>query len=188
MVEVTLIFPAYNEARQIAKTVLSAAAYFSKGHISYEIIVSADGNDGTREIVERLSLDNPNLRVIGSIERRGKGFGIRQAVGMSLGQIIGFADADDKTPITEFDNFYPIIKDGWDMVIGSRGQKESRIERKQPWYRQIGSKGFGVFMRLATGLWDISDTQCGFKFFRAEVAKKLFGRQKTQNSQWKCRN
>lgn len=178
MIEVTLIFPAYNEAKRVAETVSNAVMYFAQRDISYEIIVSADGNDGTREIAEEMSKGNPNLKTIGGIERRGKGYGIRQAVRMAKGQIIGFSDADDKTPISEFDNFRPFLKEGWDLVIGSRGQKGSRIERKQPWYRQIGSKGFGVFMQITTGLWDITDTQCGFKFFRAEVAHELFDRQK----------
>jgi dolichyl-phosphate beta-glucosyltransferase len=178
MIDITLIFPAYNEARQIENTISDAVMYFERRRISYEIIVSADGDDGTREIVEEMRKKNPHLKVLGNIVRRGKGNGIRQAVAVARGGIIGFADADNKTPISEFDNLHPLLKEGWDVVIGSRGQKESRIERRQPWYRQVGSKGFGIFMRLTTGLWDISDTQCGFKFFQAEVAQTLFARQK----------
>ena len=178
MIDISVIFPAYNEARRIAQTVTNAVEYFAQRGMSYEIIVSADGNDGTREIVAEMRKNNPQLLVMGSNERRGKGYGIRQAVSVAKGKTIGFADADDKTPITEFDNVRPFFDEGWDMVIGSRGTKESRIERKQPWYRQLGSKGFGVFMHLTVGLWDIPDTQCGFKFFRAEVAHKLFALQK----------
>jgi dolichyl-phosphate beta-glucosyltransferase len=33
-------------------------------------------------------------------------------------------------------------------------------------------------MLLMLGLWDIHDTQCGFKFFRASVARDLFSRQR----------
>jgi len=33
-------------------------------------------------------------------------------------------------------------------------------------------------MHLTLGLWDIRDTQCGFKFFRGPVARDLFGRQR----------
>jgi hypothetical protein len=32
-------------------------------------------------------------------------------------------------------------------------------------------------MHLVIGLWNLHDTQCGFKFFRGEVAHDLFGRQ-----------
>jgi dolichyl-phosphate beta-glucosyltransferase len=174
----SLIIPAYNEALRIAGTVQSAVDYFVARGIQYEIIIAADGDDGTREIVTGMGKVNPNIRVIGNIQRSGKGFGIRQAVVLAKGDIIGFADADDKSPITELDKFLPHFLNGADLVIGSRGQRESIIERAQPLYRQVGSRGFGILMHLIVGLWDISDTQCGFKFFRSDVAKELFARQK----------
>ncbi len=50
----------------------------------------------------------------------------------------------------------------------------AQIERSQPLYRRIGSHGFGVVMHTFVGLRDIVDTQCGFKFFRGDVARDLF--------------
>jgi dolichyl-phosphate beta-glucosyltransferase len=173
----TLIFPAYNEARTINNTLHETIQYLDQKQIIYEIIVSADGNDGTREIVTELCKSNPRIRVIGSSERGGKGKGIRSAVAIAQGKWIGFADADNKTPIAEFDKFIPYLKEGIEVAIGSRGYRQSFVERPQPWYRRIGSKGFGVFMHLSVGLWDIADTQCGFKFFQSEIAHDLFCRQ-----------
>ena len=173
----SLIFPAYNEAQTIANTVQEAIQFLDQNHISYEIIVSADGNDGTREIVTGLAKSNPHIRAIGFPERSGKGKGIRSAVVIAEGKWIGFADADNKTPISEFQKFLPFLKQGIEVVIGSRAYPGSVVERPQPWYRRYGSKGFAVFMHLVTGLWNISDTQCGFKFFQAEIARDLFTRQ-----------
>lgn len=173
---ISLILPAYNEARRIAGTIGEAKQYFEARGFTHEIIVSADGNDGTREIVAEMAKTDPTLRVIGSTERRGKGFGIRQAIPLANGQIVGFADADNKTPIEEFDKVEPLLRAN-DIVIGSRGLKESQIERPQRLYRQIGSRGFGIFMHLVVGLSDINDTQCGFKFFQRPVAVDLFSRQ-----------
>src|SRR5690606_29699481 len=59
----------------------------------------------------------------------------------------------------------------------SRGLSDSLIERKQPLFRQIGSRAFGIFMHTIIGLNDIIDTQCGFKFFKHSVAKRLFEQQ-----------
>lgn len=174
---ISLIFPAYNEVRRIAETVREAKAYFESRQFSYEIIVSADGTDGTREVVADMAQTDSTLRVIGSAERRGKGYGIRQAIPLTSGTYVGFADADNKTPITEFDKVEPLLSQ-YDIVIGSRGLSESAIEQAQPFYRQIGSKGFGIYMRAITGLTDIKDTQCGFKFFRRPVAVDLFSRQR----------
>jgi dolichyl-phosphate beta-glucosyltransferase len=44
-------------------------------------------------------------------------------------------------------------------------------------YRRVGSRAFGLFMHAAVGLGDIADTQCGFKFFRGDVARELFALQ-----------
>ncbi|MHB8626460.1 MAG: dolichyl-phosphate beta-glucosyltransferase [Aggregatilineales bacterium] len=176
--EISLILPAYNEARRIADTIAQARSYFETHSLAYEIIVSADGGDGTREIVAAMAETDPRLKVIGNVERKGKGHGIRQAVPLAQGEIIGFADADNKTPIEELDKVIPLLRGPCDLVIGSRGLAESRIERAQPFYRQIGSKSFGVFMHLVIGLHGIVDTQCGFKFFKRHVALDLFSRQK----------
>jgi glycosyltransferase involved in cell wall biosynthesis len=139
--------------------------------------VAADGDDGTRELVAEMAKSADSLTVIGSEERRGKGYGIRHAVKLARGQIIGFSDADNKTPIQEFDKIQPLLAE-YEVVIGSRGLAQSLIVKQQPFYRRVGSRGFRIFMRFITGLYNISDTQCGFKFFQREVAKNLFANQK----------
>lgn len=174
---ITLILPAYNEVKRIAQTIKEAQGYFEERGYTYEIIVSADGNDGTRELVREMAQTDPTLTVIGSEQRGGKGHGIREAVKLAQGEIIGFADADNKTPITEFDKLLVHLQAGCEVVIGSRGLKQSRIEQAQPLYRRWGSKGFGIFMHAMVGLPDIIDTQCGFKFFQRVVAQNLFRQQ-----------
>jgi dolichyl-phosphate beta-glucosyltransferase len=142
--------------------------------------VVADGDDGTREAARELASKSEcsvPIRVAGSSERRGKGLGVREGVSLAVGDIIGFSDADNKTPISEFDNIAPLLRSGYDLVIGSRALRDSRIERVQPWYRRWGSKGFGFFLRACIGMDGIVDTQCGFKFFHGHVARELFGAQ-----------
>jgi dolichyl-phosphate beta-glucosyltransferase len=174
----TLVLPAYNEVKRIAQTLCEARNYFARRRYTYEIIVAADGDDGTRELVAAMAKEDPTFRVIGSVTRRGKGYGIRQGVALARGEVIGFVDADNKTPIDGFDKFIPWLQEGYDVVIGSRGLRESRIERWQPWYRRLGSRGFGIFMHTVVGLKDITDTQCGFKFLQRRAALDLFSRQR----------
>lgn len=175
---ISLIFPAYNEEKRIEQTVSEAVQYFVDNGFTYEIIVAADGDDSTRDIVSKMGESNPNIHVIGNNERRGKGYGLRQAMPLCKGKYIGFSDADNKTPITELDKVMPLLQQGADMVIGQRPYGGDLIEKKQKWYRQLGSRGFRIFMHFAVGLDDIVDTQCGFKFFKAPIAKDLFARQK----------
>src|ERR1700681_4240989 len=163
---VSLIIPAFNEAARIRATVGEALDYFDRRGTACEVIVSADGTDGTREAARALAEQRPEIQVIGQPDRRGKGRGIREAVRLARGDVIGFTDADNKTPIAEFDKIQRCLADGHDVVIGSRALRGSRIERAQPGYRRLGSWGFGLFMHAFVGLGDITDTQCGFKFFR----------------------
>jgi dolichyl-phosphate beta-glucosyltransferase len=174
---ISLVIPAYNEVQRIATTVLDAVGYFRERSRACEIIVSADGNDGTREAAQALAVEHPQIRVIGSSQRRGKGYGIRQGVRLAIGDVIGFTDADNKTPISEFDKIEPHLLAGADAVIGSRAMPGASIERAQPIYRRLGSRGFAIFMQAVVGLPGIVDTQCGFKFFRGDVARDLFRRQ-----------
>ena len=174
----TLILPAYNESSTIASTIAKTIAYLDLRGYSYEIMpVAADGTDGTRETVAALGRSNPQILVTGHAERLGKGRGVREAVAMATGEIIGYADADYKVPIEEFDKIDPLLQD-FDVVTGSRALNRALIERKQPLYRRVGSRGFAVFMQTVVGLRGVTDSQCGFKFFRRDIALQLFQCQK----------
>jgi dolichyl-phosphate beta-glucosyltransferase len=175
---VSIIVPAYNEAKSIAATLDEICAYFRAKPYDFEVIVSADGDDGTRETVRAMAVREPRLSAIGHHERLGKGRGVREGIAMARGDVVGFVDADNKTPITEFDNFERQFAAGYDVVIGSRALGASRVERPAAWYRRLGSKAFAAALHAWIGLHDIADTQCGFKFFRREAAAKLFRHQR----------
>ena len=174
---ISLILPAFNEAATIARTIGEAVAYFSRRGWTYQIIVAADGEDGTREIARRIALGNSSLIVIGSRERLGKGRGVRAAMALAAGDIVGFADADNKVPIEEYDRIDAAFAQGFDMAIGSRAIPGSQVIREQPWFRRIGSRGFAIALHLIVGLEEFIDTQCGFKFFRRDVAARIFALQ-----------
>ena len=175
--DLSIIIPAYNEAGTIVGTLTAVRAYLDAQDKSYEVIVSADGNDGTRERARQFAGDDQRFTVIGSAERGGKGRGVRNGVKLARGQTIGFVDADYKTPIEEIEKLLPWFDQGYEVVIGSRGMRDSLIERRQKLYRRIGSKVFAVGMRTVTGLRDVIDTQCGFKFFTRRAARDIFCRQ-----------
>jgi dolichyl-phosphate beta-glucosyltransferase len=174
----SIVVPAYNEAGSIGGTLAAMRTYLDVRSCAYEIIVSADGDDGTREAVAKLAADDPRLSVIGSTARGGKGRGVRNGVARARGAVVGFVDADAKTPIEELEKVLPWLDQGYDVAIGSRGLAESQIEVAQRLYRRLGSRAFGIVMHLLMGLPHVRDTQCGFKFFRGPVARDLFARQR----------
>jgi dolichyl-phosphate beta-glucosyltransferase len=174
----SLIVPAYNEVNAIAKTLASISTYLDKQGYAYEVIVAADGNDGTREKAAEVAARDPRVSVIGSAERGGKGRGVRNGVFRAGGQVIGFLDADYKTPIDEFEKLRPWLERGEEVVIGSRKVSDATVEVRQSMHRRLGSRAFAVVRGALIGLADIRDTQCGFKFFQRDAAKAIFARQR----------
>jgi dolichyl-phosphate beta-glucosyltransferase len=173
----SLVIPAYNEVATIQNTLRAIRAYLAPRGFAFELIVAADGTDGTREAAAALAGELP-VTVLGEPQRRGKGRGVREGVLASTGDIVGFLDADYKVAIDEIEKILPWFEQGYDVVIGSRGAAGADIRQRQPWYRRIGSKAFTLVMRPLVGLYGIKDSQCGFKFFRSTVARDLFSRQR----------
>ena len=168
--KLSIIIPAYNEEKRILHT-LEDYYYTFSTHFGneFELIVEMDGCvDNTPKIVKEFAEGKSNVKVLEFEERLGKGGGIRKAFEVAMGKIVGFTDADDSTPAKEFLKLVKKIEKGYDVVLGSRWLKESKVFVPQPLYRRILSRGFNLLVRLLFGL-NIRDTQCGVKVFRKEV-------------------
>lgn len=174
----TIVLPAFDEAARIVGMIASVQAYARARSLSYEIVVVADGTDGTRTLARREAARDPAIIVLGAARRRGKGRGVREAVALATGSIVGFVDADDKTPIDQVDLVIDRIDAGADVVIGTRAHPIARAEVAPSWHRRMGSAVFAGAVHRVVGLDDIGDTQCGFKFFRRVAARDLFARQR----------
>jgi dolichyl-phosphate beta-glucosyltransferase len=86
-------------------------------------------------------------------------------------------DADLATPIEELEKLDAALNPERhvECAIGSRPLKESRLEVRQPWYREAGGRTFNkVVQLLATP--GIADTQCGFKLLTQRAAYDIFSR------------
>lgn len=174
----SVIIPAYNEAKRIPLTLVDIDRLLSKAEFSYEILVVNDGSkDATGAIVQTMAKTIRNLKLVDFPKNRGKGAAVRDGMLIAKGEVRLFTDADNSTSIDHFYAMMPYIKSGYDVVICSRRHKESKLEPAQPFYRQIpGMIGNLVIQALLLpGLWD---TQCGFKAFTAKAAETIFSRAK----------
>ena len=168
----SIVIPAFNEERTIARAIREAHRFFTSFSKPFEIIVVDDGSsDRTAEIVNEMSREIPELRLLRHGENRGKGVAVQTGFAHADGEIILFFDADLSTHPVEFTKFLPALRSA-DIVIGSRRVRGSRIAIPQSFYRTFGGRIFNFFLRAVTGL-PYHDTQCGFKAFRART-KYLF--------------
>ncbi|MDI6717527.1 MAG: glycosyltransferase family 2 protein [Patescibacteria group bacterium] len=172
-VYLSVIIPAYNEAKRISLTLIDVNKHLSKANFTYEIIV-VDNNskDATKEIAERFSHIIKNLRVI-ECPIQGKANAVKMGMLSAKGDIRLFTDADNSTSIDQVYKMFPYFEKGYNIVIGSRDVEEAKLIPSQPWYRRLGGNIGNLVIQalLLPGIWD---TQCGFKALTAEVAEKIF--------------
>ena len=169
----SVVIPSYDEMANLQKGVLDKVEHFlSKKKYSYEVIIVDDGStDGSIEFVKQFIQDNPKFRLIEN-PHLGKAGAVTTGVLNSRGDYVLFSDMDQATPIEEVDKLLPYFNEDYDIVIGSR-----KSQRKgAPWTRILMAKGMIFLRRFIIGVKGISDTQCGFKMFKREVAQKLFNK------------
>lgn len=171
----SIVIPAYNEAKRIPKTLIDIDRRLSSVAFSYEIVVVNDGSkDNTADVVKKFEATVPHLRFIDFPKNRGKGVVVRDGMLAAKGKYRLFTDADNSTSVDHFERMIPHFAEGYGVVIGSRAHKESVLDPAEPWYRQIPGKMGNLIIQalLLPGYWD---TQCGFKAFTAEAAERVFG-------------
>ncbi len=169
----TVVIPAYNAAKVIASTLDDVQDWLDAQTVPYEVIVVDDGSkDATATVV---TARGRGVRLLVNQQNRGKGASVRR--GMLAGTMPWrlFLDADNSTRI---DNMIAVDREagkGAKVVIASRRAAESNVVRKQHPIRRFLGNSAPMLTKLIA-LPDLSDTQCGFKAFTAEVTDDVFSR------------
>lgn len=170
MVKLSIIIPCYNEEKRIGSTLDTWLAYLKSKKWSFEIIVVNDGSkDNTEEVVKNFN----EIKLLAHKPNYGKGYAVRRGILEANGEYILFCDADLSTPVEEIENLIKYVKN-YEVVIASRALKESKVKALQS--RKLLGRSFNFLVNLFA-VPGIKDTQCGFKLFRRDAAKKIFSKQ-----------
>jgi glycosyltransferase involved in cell wall biosynthesis len=173
-ISLSVVIPVYNEIARVPATLRQVVDYLQSRPERSEVLVVDDGStDATAAVVENYCRQNRAVRLIRLAENRGKGFAVRTGVMNAQGELILFTDADLSAPIAEAARLLAALQNGYDVAIGSRGLKPEWIEVHQSRFRESSGKLFNFCLRAVTGL-PFRDTQCGFKAFRREAARRIF--------------
>ena len=176
--DISIVIPAFNESQKIGRDVEAAASFFGEAGLEGEIIVVDDGSsDDTVEAARRANIPPSVKKVVLRLEKNsGKGAAVKRGVLESKGEVVLYADSGTCIP---YANALPVIKriaaGELDLGFASRRLKETVSRRNQPLKRRMISRLFHRAAILIAGLprW-ISDSQCGFKVYRGEVARELY--------------
>ncbi len=174
--KLSIVIPAYNEEKKLRSTFSRLDRFFSQRGYEMEYLFVEDGSrDGTLSILRELASARPDVKVCENPKNMGKGYSIRRGMLEAAGDYILFMDADMSTPLQAFCDFEKYLGE-YDIIMGSRWRKESNIKIPQPAYRRFMGK---VFYIIVKGLFlkNITDTNCGFKCYRKDVARDIFSKQ-----------
>ncbi len=175
-IKYSIVIPAYNEEKRIENTLKEINNFFVNKNEKYEIIVVDDwSKDNTIKVVENIWFD---VKIIKWVKNRWKWYAVKKWMLESLWEYVLYTDADNSTPIQEFDKLLNEVSSDYDIAIWSRYLKDSKLEKKQPFYRIIISRLWNFLIKNIL-IWWFKDTQCWFKIFKNHVAKDIFSKQKT---------
>jgi dolichyl-phosphate beta-glucosyltransferase len=165
----SVVIPAYNEEKRLGLTLARIQGYLGEQDYQSEIVVVDNASsDSTLEVARQAGVE------VLVEPQRGKGAAVRRGMLAARGEYVLFSDADLSTPIEEMGKLMRALRGGQDIAIGSRGLPDSRLPVRQPWYRELVGRVGNVLVRLVA-VRGIKDTQCGFKLFPTEIARRLFG-------------
>jgi glycosyltransferase involved in cell wall biosynthesis len=173
MEKLSVVIPAFNEEKNIKNGCLEEVySFLKKQTYQWEVLLVDDGSeDSTLNLLKEFSRKHGGFKVF-SEPHRGKGGTVISGMLKAKGDVILFTDMDQATPIKEIDKLLPKLNLGFDIVIGTRkGRKGAPLVRK------IMAYGFTVLRYVVLRL-PYKDTQCGFKLFKKDAAKKIFGKMK----------
>ena len=175
MPELSVILPAYNEGKAIAKTLKETSKVLDNISPDWEIVVVDDGSrDDTFQVAKKAAINDTRIRVLKLKKNQGKGQAIRSGFYASRGDLVTFIDADSAYHPKHLELLIQYMnKNGTDVVIGSKRHPESVIE--YPLSRKFLSIGYNMLINLLFGL-GLSDTQAGLKLFKREVLNEIFPR------------
>lgn len=181
----SIVIPAYEEERRLPASIRDMRAFFgpppAQGLVqrpAFEAIAIVEkSRDRTIALAREAAAGDPRYEIVDNEVHRGKGYAVRSGMLRAQGDVVFFMDADLSTPLAEVPAFLAHFEDNPDthVIVGSRALAKSLVLKKQTWLRRNMGRGFNAFVRLF-GLSGISDTQCGFKAFRAGPCREIFSR------------
>jgi glycosyltransferase involved in cell wall biosynthesis len=155
---IAVVVPAYNEERKIARTIRSIP-----GFVDHVIVVDDGSSDGTGRVAARSQ--RRGLEVLTHPRNRGVGAAIAtgyeraHATGAEVTAVMAGdsqMDPADLTPLVA-----AVVADRADYVKGNRFSWPG-VTRVMPPSRLVGNVVLSLLTRVATGYWQVFDSQCGY--------------------------
>lgn len=179
--KIIIAIPAYNEEAMLDSTIKQVVIACERYCPSDEWTVVIGDNastDHTARIAQTAAAADQRV-AYRHVSAPGKGAAVLGAWQKHDADIYCFMDADLATDLEALPRLLAPIRDGADVVVGSRFHKESRVRRSRA--RRMYSLGYRLFLRLTLGV-RTADVPCGFKALSRRAYQELVPL--IENKQW----
>ena len=178
---VSIIIPCYNEKETIEKVFFKVK---SSHILNKEIIIVDDfSNDGSVEIINKISKDNSEskLKTIFHKKNEGKGAAIKSGLKVATCDLVLIQDSDLEYNPSDYPNLLePFIKYNADVVYGSRFVGGTGPKRLHLFWHTFANKILTLITNIFTNL-NMTDMETGYKVFKKKhididnLEEKSFG-------------
>ncbi len=178
--KLSVVFPVKNQtAKLIANLKAKAIPFYDALGIDYEFLIVSDGSDEPNQNAMALAMKEmpKQVRLVSYEAYMGKGHNVKRGIEAATGDYVMFMDADFATDLNALKEILPIITTA-DCFIGSRHCKEAKILSKQTLSRRFISWCSRKLIKAKFHFSGLTDTQCGYKLFKTNIAKMLASKQK----------
>jgi glycosyltransferase involved in cell wall biosynthesis len=167
---VSIVVPAYNEEERIDGSLSDLVDWIGPGR-DVEVIVVDDGSTDATVPIARERLSRLPSATVVEEPHRGKGAAVRRGVAAASRDNVLFMDADLATELDAIPVAVDLLEDHH-VVVGSRRLQPEWVQGMTV-PRRFMNVAFHSLVRSVTGV-AVTDSQCGFKAFRTDVARYLF--------------
>ena len=169
--KLSIVIPAYNEEKNVARTLEELRRVVRDEHgLPHEVIVVNDNSrDDTQQVILSVQQEYPEVRLVNRRGPGGFGRAIRSGLDAVQGDVVVICMADLSDDPRDVVAYYEKICEGYDCVFGSRFIRGSHVEN-YPWLKLIVNRVVNTGIRLLFGT-RFNDLSNAFKAYRTSVLR-----------------
>jgi glycosyltransferase involved in cell wall biosynthesis len=167
--DISIVIPIIDEAESLPELSTWIEKVMKENQFSYEIIYVDDGSsDNSWQVINELSVSNPNIKGIKFQRNYGKSAGLNEGFRAASGDVVVTMDGDLQDSPDEIPGLRKmILENNYDLVSG---WKKKRYDNKLT--KNIPSKFFNAVTRGVSGI-KLHDFNCGLKAYKSRTVKGI---------------
>lgn len=169
MKKISIVVPLYNEKESLPLLMDSIVKVLDVSGNEYEVVFVDDGStDGSFGVLQELNKQyGTKVKAVRFSRNYGKSAALSMGIKEASGDVIVTMDADLQDDPVAIPDMLKLLDDGWDMVSGWKKKRYDPLFAKT-----LPSRIWNAVTSSISGV-KLHDFNCGFKAYRADVAKSL---------------